>query len=216
MAGRSVGAAILYDSSELFTAQRISSDPPYVNEIDLTTSKPGGFSNPWTTGYNYPGGNPPPFSLLLPRNMLCGSFAAKRKAHHARPVELKAISARSETIGCFQPAIWPTKPVICGSVKKLNPAIYSPAVCAEFAKGCSTSNTNQRKLLEQLNRRLVNITATWIRLAPPRTPATPAPRQVSVVFLPSDARHIRHHHEHLRFHCVSEGDFSEPQPERNL
>ena len=35
--------------------------------------------------------------------------------------------------------------------QELNPAIYSPSVCAEFAKGCTTGNTNQRKLLEQIN-----------------------------------------------------------------
>jgi hypothetical protein len=35
--------------------------------------------------------------------------------------------------------------------QELNPAIYSPSVCAEFTAGCTTGNTNQRKLLEQIN-----------------------------------------------------------------
>jgi hypothetical protein len=35
--------------------------------------------------------------------------------------------------------------------QELNPAIYSPAVCASFAGGCTTGNTNQRRFLSVLN-----------------------------------------------------------------
>jgi hypothetical protein len=64
-----VGGAIMYDSAEmLYLPQRLTSNPPVVNEIDLTTSAPGGFSNPWTTGYNYPGGNPFPGVVPPPKN----------------------------------------------------------------------------------------------------------------------------------------------------
>src|SRR3954452_8061493 len=65
------GAGIMYDYGMLFTAQRLASNPPFVNEIDLTQSRPGGFSNPWTTGYSYPGGNPfPPTGAYFPQYAL--------------------------------------------------------------------------------------------------------------------------------------------------
>ncbi len=50
-----VGSSLLYDTVALYTPQRLTSDPPVVNEIDL--NNPGPFSNPWL---NYPGGNPFP------------------------------------------------------------------------------------------------------------------------------------------------------------
>ncbi len=35
--------------------------------------------------------------------------------------------------------------------QELNPAIYSPSVCAQFSTGCTTGNTQQRKVLSQIN-----------------------------------------------------------------
>jgi hypothetical protein len=54
------GFGVMYDAAEVYLAQHLASNPPYVNELDFTISNPGGFSNPWTVGYNYPGGNPFP------------------------------------------------------------------------------------------------------------------------------------------------------------
>lgn len=146
-----VGAALMYDSAEVYTTQRISSNPPYVNEIDLTTSKPGGLSNPWTTGYNYPGGNPfPPSAAYFPQyalwivspNNLHPTSVAQWNATYQRQIGQDYVVSASY-IGNKTSHIWVGQ--------ELNPAIYSPAVCAEFAKGCTTSNTNQRKLLSQIN-----------------------------------------------------------------
>jgi hypothetical protein len=54
------GFGVMYDAAEVYLSQHLASNPPYVNELDFTISNPGGFSNPWTVGYNYPGGNPFP------------------------------------------------------------------------------------------------------------------------------------------------------------
>lgn len=145
------GAALMYDSAMLYTSQRIMSNPPFVNEIDLTTSKPGGFSNPWTTGYNYPGGNPfPPTVAYFPQYALW----------IVSPTNLHPTTVAQWNV-TYQRQIGPDW-VVSGSYMgnktshlwtglELNPAVYGASVCAEFAKGCTTSNTNQRKLLSQLN-----------------------------------------------------------------
>jgi hypothetical protein len=54
------GFGVMYDAAEVYLSQHLASNPPYVNELDFTVGNPGGFSNPWTVGYNYPGGNPFP------------------------------------------------------------------------------------------------------------------------------------------------------------
>ncbi|HEY1215720.1 MAG TPA: TonB-dependent receptor [Bryobacteraceae bacterium] len=73
------GSAIMYDSPNLFTSQRLTSSPPFVNEIAVTG--PVDLTNPYA---NYSGGNPfpgtfPPdasatfptnaYYVLLPRNI---------------------------------------------------------------------------------------------------------------------------------------------------
>jgi hypothetical protein len=55
------GGAIMYDSPGLFALQRMTSNPPVVNEIDLTGQI--SFANPWG---NYAGGNP--FPGIFPPN----------------------------------------------------------------------------------------------------------------------------------------------------
>jgi hypothetical protein len=65
------GGAIMYDSPGLYATQRMTSNPPVVNEIDLTGQI--SFANPWG---NYPGGNPfpgifpPTASATFPLNSL--------------------------------------------------------------------------------------------------------------------------------------------------
>ena len=65
------GGAIMYDSPALYSAQRMTSNPPVVNEIDLTGQI--SFANPWA---GYPGGNPfpgiypPNKSATFPQNSL--------------------------------------------------------------------------------------------------------------------------------------------------
>lgn len=49
------GGAMMYDTPSLYTSQRVTSNPPFVNEIDRTGNL--SFDNPWQ---GYPGGNPFP------------------------------------------------------------------------------------------------------------------------------------------------------------
>ena len=147
-----VGAGIMYDYGMLYTAQRLASDPPFVNEIDLTTSRPGGLSNPWTTGYNYGGGvNPfpptgayfPQYALwiVLPQN-LKPTTLYQWNATYQRQFGGNWLASLTY-MGNKTSHLW--------TGQELNPAVYSPSVCAEFKGGCTTGNTNQRKLLGQIN-----------------------------------------------------------------
>jgi hypothetical protein len=49
------GGAMMYDTPPLYLSQRVASNPPYVNEIDINSQT--SFDNPWAA---YPGGNPFP------------------------------------------------------------------------------------------------------------------------------------------------------------
>ncbi len=67
-----IGAAILYDSAELFFDERKTTNPPYGSSVQLSSgvSTPtaptvGPFTNPYA---NYPGGNPFPAPSLFPLN----------------------------------------------------------------------------------------------------------------------------------------------------
>ena len=147
-----VGAGIMYDYGMLYTAQRLASDPPFVNEIDLNTSRPGGLSNPWTTGYNYQGGiNPfPPTGAYFPQYALWIALPQDLK-----PTTLYQWNATYQRqfggnwlasltyMGNKTSHVW--------TGQELNPAVYSSSVCAKFTGGCTTGNTNQRKLLSQIN-----------------------------------------------------------------
>jgi len=144
-----VGAGIMYDVGSLFTPQRTASDPPFVNEIDLNTSAPGGFSDPWVTGYHYPGGNP-----FYPRGTW---FPSQASLWIVMPPNIKPITLYQWNLS-YQRQIGPdwlatisylgnrTSHVWIG--QELNPAIYGPS-CTPTT--CTTANTQQRKLLNQIN-----------------------------------------------------------------
>jgi hypothetical protein len=150
-----VGAGIMYDYGMLFTAQRLASDPPFVNEIDLVKSNPGGFSNPWTTGYNYPGGNPfPPTGAYFPQSALWIVLPQNLK-----PTTLYQWNATYQRqfggnwlasltyMGNKTAHVW--------TGQELNPAVYIPGICptanSPNAQCSTTANTNQRKILNQIN-----------------------------------------------------------------
>jgi Carboxypeptidase regulatory-like domain len=147
-----VGAAVMYDVGSLFTPQRTASDPPFVNEIDLNASAPGGFSDPWVTGYHYPGGNP-----FYPRGTW---FPSQASLWIVMPPNIKPITLYQWNFS-YQRQIgadWLATISYLGNRtshvwigQELNPAIYSPSVCAQFTTGCTTGNTQQRKLLNQIN-----------------------------------------------------------------
>ena len=149
-----VGAGLMYDYGMLYTAQRLASDPPFVNEVDLTTSKPGGLSNPWTTGYNYGGGggtNPfPPTGAYFPQYALWIVLPQNLK-----PTTLYQWNAtyQRQFGGNWLASLtyMGNKTAHLWTGQELNPAVYSPSVCAATKGGCTTSTTNQRKLLGLIN-----------------------------------------------------------------
>lgn len=146
------GVAMMYDAGMLYTAQRVASNPPFVNEIDLLGSAAGGFSDPWNTGYHYSGGNPfPPTLGYFPQYALNIDL----------PVNLKPTTLYqwnfsyqrqfgSDTLATISYMGNKTSHIWVG--RELNPAVYSAAVCAaQTTHTCTTGNTNQRKLLSVLN-----------------------------------------------------------------
>ncbi|HXF25782.1 MAG TPA: TonB-dependent receptor, partial [Bryobacteraceae bacterium] len=141
-----VGGAILYDSGMVWFAQRLMSNPPYVNEIDLTGPLP--LSNPWT---GYPGGNPfpgvvpPPsdvtfptqaFYAVLPPN-LKPTYMSQWNASYQREFAANWLVSASY-LGNHTTHLWLTQ--------DLNPSVYIPGICGKGP--CSTTgNTAKRRLL---------------------------------------------------------------------
>ncbi len=146
-----IGGGILYDSPGVYTTQRIQSNPPFVNEIDLTTSAPGGLSNPWTTGYKYPGGNPfPPTGVSFPQYGLW--IVSPTTLKNTRMAQWNLSYQRQVgTDWVFSGSYMGNKTSHLLVGQELNPAINTPSVCAQFAGGCTNGNSNLRKRLELTN-----------------------------------------------------------------
>lgn len=152
------GVGILYDSVMVWYPQRLQSNPPVVNEIDLNTSAPQGFSDPWVTGYRYPGGNPfPPvgayfptsaFNAVLPHD-LKPTYMTTWNVSYQRQFAGNWL-AQISYIGNKTTHIWLTQDI--------NPAVYIAGNCSagQFglttAGACSqTGNTNARRVLSLAN-----------------------------------------------------------------
>ncbi len=74
------GGSLMYDTPALYMSQRVASNPPFVNEIDVNSQT--SFDNPWGT---YPGGNPfpgvfpPDATATFPTNTLWVLLQKKMK-----------------------------------------------------------------------------------------------------------------------------------------
>jgi hypothetical protein len=120
------GFGVMYDAAEVYLSQHLASNPPYVNELDFTISNPGGFSNPWTVGYNYPGGNPFPGAsnffptqglyTVLPQN-LHTTYLTQWNASYQRQLG-KDWLASATYIGNRTTHLY--------TAQELNPGIYTP------------------------------------------------------------------------------------------
>ncbi len=65
------GGALMYDTPSLYTSQRVASNPPFVNEIDLNGQT--SFDDPWRGypgGIPFPGVFPPNATAVFPTNTL--------------------------------------------------------------------------------------------------------------------------------------------------
>lgn len=142
-----VGAGILFDSAEVYLAQHLTSNPPVVNEIDFTIGAPGGFSDPWTTGYNYPGGNPfpgvapPPQDAAFP---VQGLYTVLPQNLHTTSVTQWNASYQRQFSKDWLVSVsyLGNKTTHLYSAQELNPGIYTPG---------ETSVTFRNRLLYALN-----------------------------------------------------------------
>jgi Carboxypeptidase regulatory-like domain len=66
-----VGAAVLYDTGQVYYSERVMTNPPFVD--DTTLVNPGPFNNPWQ---GYPGGDPFPIPSPAPKNVVFPTSAA--------------------------------------------------------------------------------------------------------------------------------------------
>jgi hypothetical protein len=145
-----IGGGILYDSAEVYYAERLTTNPPYAGQIDLTA--PGPLDNPWAGypgGNPFPGSDPPPADVAFP---VGGTYAAI-------PLNMKPTSM-TQWNASYQrqlPSNWMASITYLGnktthlwlSVDR-DPGVYVPGNCGNAA--CSTTgNTNQRRVFYRAN-----------------------------------------------------------------
>jgi Carboxypeptidase regulatory-like domain len=132
-----MGAAILYDTTEVFFDERKTTNPPYGGSVDIP-SPAGGFTNPYL---NYPGGNPfPPNGTVtfpiggvyinMPRKTQ-PTYMAQWNASYQKQLPGNWLASVTY-LGNKTTHMW------VGS--EVNPARYIPGAS-------TTGNTNQRRLL---------------------------------------------------------------------
>jgi hypothetical protein len=150
-----IGGALLYDSAETWFNERETTNPPYGNDIDVGST--GTLANPWA---GYPGGNPfpqAPGHLFFPQfgtyiNMPLNpqsTYVIDWNATYQRQLG-KSWLAQVTYLGNHTDHLW--------IALERNPALYTPGNCTAGQLGltaagaCSTtSNTNQRRILYQIN-----------------------------------------------------------------
>lgn len=142
-----VGGGILYDSAEIYLSQHLASNPPYVNELDFTVGAPGGFNNPWTVGYNYPGGNPFPGVSPPPANApfpVQGLYTVLPQNLHTTNIAQWNVSYQREFGKDWMASVsyLGNKTTHLYSAQELNPGIYTPG---------QTSVTYKNRLLYKIN-----------------------------------------------------------------
>ncbi len=163
-----LGGAIMYDSPGLFATQRLTSNPPYTDEIDL--NGPISLANPWS---GYPGGDPfpgtfpPNASSVFPTNTLYVVIPR----HIQTPTVNQWTASVQQDLG----AGWNLSINYLGNKnshlwlgKAVNPAVYIPGTSTGATGSCgaltpstglpasgkacsSTTNANNRTVLSLLN-----------------------------------------------------------------
>jgi hypothetical protein len=142
-----VGAAILYDSPEVYYGQRLTSNSPYAAEI-VRNSPSAPFNDPWQGypgGKPFPGQNPPPSIVIFPTSAQWVNepliqrtpYMAQWNVSYQRQFAKDWLASISY-LGNKTTHVW--------LATDLNHAVYIPGTCDSSA--CSTtSNVNQRRLL---------------------------------------------------------------------
>ena len=152
-----VGAGIFYDSTMVWWSQRMTSNPPVVNEIDLLnvpingqTPATANFTNPWV-GFNggnpFPGVFPPNSSVGFPDNglwfILPNHFQPMYVAQWNASYQIQFGGDWLATVSYLG-----NKSTHVPLSTNLNYAVANPACIA--AGTCTTKNTAARRVLAQL------------------------------------------------------------------
>lgn len=159
------GAAIMYDSPSLFATQRMTSTPPYADEIDLSGNI--SFANPWSA---YPGGDPFPGTYPPGKNSIfpTSSLYIVVPRHLQIPTVYQWTASVEQDLGHG----WNFSLNYLGNENAhlwlgigLNPAVYIPGTSTGKAGSCgamtnvpkagspcsSTKNYNDRTVLSLIN-----------------------------------------------------------------
>jgi len=219
------GYGLFYDSSMAWFTQRLTSNPPFVDEIDNTAGC-GTFSQPWLnygqgTGCGATGAAFNPFPItsnVFPANSLWANLPP-----NMRPMYMQQYNLSYERQFLNE---WSFSLAYIGSRSLHVPLSYdgnyietSTAACAEFSAGCSTSNEPQRRLLYQI----ATAAGTNVPTAPAFTPQYA--EGIGSLFTADDSGYsnyngllasLEHRFRHgfsmqanyTFSHCLSVGDFS--------
>jgi hypothetical protein len=151
-----IGGALLYDSTETWFNERETTNPPYGNDIDVGST--GTLANPWA---GYAGGNPfpqKPGQLFFPSYGTYINMPLNPKSTYVEDWNItyqrqfaKDWMASASYLGNHTAHLW--------IALERNPAISLPGVCEAgqpygtvlTLPACTTSNTNQRRILYQAN-----------------------------------------------------------------
>jgi hypothetical protein len=140
-----VSGAILRDTAEVFYNERLTTNAPWGNQIDIPNPV-GGFTNPFQ---GYPGGNPFPSPVPPPANFpfpAAGIYVnMPLKIHPTYTAQWNASFQRQITANWLASASYmgnKTTHIWVG--EDINPAVYIPGAS-------TTGNTNQRRLLYRQN-----------------------------------------------------------------
>jgi hypothetical protein len=147
-----IGAGLLYDVTEMYYGQRLTSNPPFANDVSVPAPT-SPFSDPWR---DYPGGNPIPalytplsksitfpaggLYIFLPPDMKPTTMAQWNFTYQRQLAGNWMASV--SYIGSKTSHVW--------LQQDINPAVYIPGTCN--GKACSTtSNSNSRRVMTLLN-----------------------------------------------------------------
>jgi hypothetical protein len=144
-----VGGALVYDAPNLFTSQRVQQNPPFGLTVANTAgSIPMSFDSPWSNGSvttnPFPEAPVPSSSFVFPKG---GQYFVLPSKFHS-PYTIQYTSSVQHEFGRG----WQAEIDYNGNRTDfgpyglpMNPAVYSPAVCAAQTGGtCTTGNTSKR------------------------------------------------------------------------
>jgi hypothetical protein len=151
-----LGYGLFYDSAMVWYSQRLTSNPPVVNQIDTTTGC-GTLSNPWLN-YSLAGGcgaanvNQNPFpggSVSFPGNSFWVSLPPNMRPMYMMQWNL-SYERQFLNDWSFSLSYLGNKSLHVPLSYDLNAPLNGASVCAQFgAAGCTTGNVPQRRFLVQ-------------------------------------------------------------------